>query len=75
MTTNIRVVNRKGEELCQLKDVSIDMKVDDFRNLFLKECEYASKSDRLYTTLNVVTCSRKEKVKSSQTSIHRRRLA
>ena len=43
MTTNIKVVNRKGDTLCELKEVMIDMKVDDFKKQFLKECDYASK--------------------------------
>ncbi len=43
MTTNIKVINKKGDVLCELNGVSINMKVDDFRKLFLKECDYASK--------------------------------
>ena len=38
MSTNITVVNKKGEQICQLSEVPIDTTVAKFKELFLNEC-------------------------------------
>ena len=56
MSINVTVKNRKEEVICTLPKVEMGMTVQDFKKLFLKECDYAKKKklypERLRFTVN-----------------------